>query len=67
MIPYGFYLRAMFYNKKLLAEAGVDEPPKTMDEFMAASEKVSKLARQVRLLPARRPGRPQRLDDDRPP
>jgi multiple sugar transport system substrate-binding protein len=43
MIPYGFYLRAMFYNKKLLAEAGVDGPPKTMDEFMAASEAVSKL------------------------
>lgn len=43
MIPYGFYLRAMFYNKKLLAEAGVAEPPKTMAEFMAASEAVSKL------------------------
>lgn len=43
MIPYGFYLRAMFYNKKLLAEAGVDTPPGTMDEFMAASEAVSKL------------------------
>lgn len=43
MIPYGFYLRAMFYNKKLLAEAGVATPPKTMDEFMAASEAVSKL------------------------
>ena len=43
MIPYGFYLRAMFYNKKLLAEAGVAVPPKTMDEFMAASEAVSKL------------------------
>lgn len=42
MIPYGFYLRAMFYNKKLLAEAGV-EPPKTMADFMAASEAVSKL------------------------
>jgi multiple sugar transport system substrate-binding protein len=43
MIPYGFYLRAMFYNKKLLAEAGVAAPPKTMDEFMAAAEAVSKL------------------------
>ena len=43
MIPDGFYLRAMFYNKKLLAEAGVATPPKTMDEFMAASEAVSKL------------------------
>ncbi|SCM76994.1 putative binding protein [uncultured Pleomorphomonas sp.] len=43
MLPYGFYLRAMFYNKKLLSEAGVAEPPKTLDEFKAASEKVSKL------------------------
>ncbi len=42
-IPYGFYLRAMFYNKKLLAEAGVDGPPHTMEEFMEASRKVSEL------------------------
>lgn len=42
-LPYGFYLRAMFYNRKLLAEAGVDGPPKTMDEFMEASRKVSEL------------------------
>src|SRR6478735_158661 len=43
MLPYGFYLRAMFYNKKLFQEAGVAEPPKTMDDFWAAAEKVSKL------------------------
>lgn len=43
MLPYGFYLRAMFYNKKLLAEAGVSAPPRTMEEFMAASAKVSAL------------------------
>lgn len=43
MLPYGFYLRAMFYNKKLLEEAGVAEPPKTMDEFLEASKKVSAL------------------------
>jgi len=43
MLPYGFYLRAMFYNRTLLEEAGISEPPKTMDEFMAASEAVSKL------------------------
>ncbi len=43
MLPYGFYLRAMFYNKKLFEEAGVAEPPKTLDEFRAAAEKVSKL------------------------
>ncbi len=44
MLPYGFYLRAMFYNKKLLSEASVAAPPKTMEEFTAASEKVSKLS-----------------------
>lgn len=43
MLPYGFYLRAMFYNKKLLEEAGVAAPPKTMDEFVEASKKVSAL------------------------
>lgn len=43
MLPYGFYLRAMFYNKKLLAEAGVAAPPRTMEEFMDASAKVSAL------------------------
>ena len=43
MIPYGFYLRALFYNKKLLEEAGVTEPPRTMEDFMAASKAVSEL------------------------
>ncbi|WP_159585313.1 ABC transporter substrate-binding protein [Chelativorans xinjiangense] len=43
MLPYGFYLRAMFYNKNLLDEAGVSEPPKTLDEFVEASQKVSEL------------------------
>ncbi|MBO9652672.1 MAG: sugar ABC transporter substrate-binding protein [Agrobacterium tumefaciens] len=43
MLPYGFYLRAMFYNKKLLAEAGVKEPPKSLDEFADASKKVAAL------------------------
>ena len=43
MLPYGFYLRAMFYNKKLFEEAGVAGPPKTLDEFRAAAEKVSAL------------------------
>ena len=42
-IPYGFYLRAMFYNKDLLAEAGVDGPPETLEEFRAASAAVSEL------------------------
>ncbi|MEJ6393477.1 sugar ABC transporter substrate-binding protein [Gymnodinialimonas sp. 2305UL16-5] len=43
MIPYGFYLRAMFYNRALLEEAGVAEPPRTMEEFAAAAAAVSEL------------------------
>jgi len=43
MLPYGFYLRALFYNKKLFAEAGVSEPPKTLDEFVDVAKKVSAL------------------------
>lgn len=43
MIPYGFYLRAMFWNKKLFKEAGLDGPPATLDDFMAANAKVSAL------------------------
>lgn len=39
-LPYGLYLRAMFYNKKLFAQAGVSEPPKTMDEFLDVSKKI---------------------------
>ena len=38
MIPYGFYLRALFYNKKLFKQAGLDGPPETMDDFMAAAK-----------------------------
>jgi multiple sugar transport system substrate-binding protein len=41
MLPYGFYLRALFYNKKLFADAGIAEPPKTLDAFLDASKKVS--------------------------
>jgi multiple sugar transport system substrate-binding protein len=43
MLPYGFYLRALYYNKKLFAAAGVNAPPKTLDEFVAVSQKVSRL------------------------
>jgi multiple sugar transport system substrate-binding protein len=43
MVPYGFYLRAMFWNKKLFEQAGLDGPPITLDDFMAASAKISKL------------------------
>ncbi len=42
-IPYGFYLRAMFWNKKLFEEAGIDGPPETMAEFMETSKTISEL------------------------
>jgi multiple sugar transport system substrate-binding protein len=43
MLPYGFYLRALYYNKKLFAAAGIKAPPETLDEFVAVSRKVSSL------------------------
>ena len=65
MLPYGFYLRAMFYNKDLLKEAGVEDAadharrvPRRRREGLGAPG-------QVRLLHARRPRRPQRLGDVR--
>lgn len=43
MIPYGFYLRAMFYNKVLFKQAGIDKPPVTMDDFATDAKKISAL------------------------
>ena len=43
MLPYGFYLRAMFYNKTLFKQAGIAEPPKTVDEFVADAKKIATL------------------------
>jgi multiple sugar transport system substrate-binding protein len=43
MVPYGFYLRAMFWNKRLFEQASLEGPPETMDDFMAASKKISEL------------------------
>ena len=34
MIPYGYYIRALFWNKKLFKEAGLDHAPTTLDEFV---------------------------------
>ncbi len=42
-IPYGYYLRAMIYNKKLFAQAGIEKPPLTMDEFYQTAAKLSEL------------------------
>ena len=43
MLPYGFYLRALYYNKKLFTAASVSAPPRTLDEFVAVAKKVSSL------------------------
>ncbi|MCB8839920.1 sugar ABC transporter substrate-binding protein [Aurantimonas sp. VKM B-3413] len=42
-LPYGFYLRALFYNKALFKDAGVENPPKTLAEFHHIAAKVAKL------------------------
>ena len=42
-IPYGYYLRAMIYNKKLFKQAGIEKPPLTMDEFYQTAAKLSEL------------------------
>ncbi|WP_296737982.1 extracellular solute-binding protein, partial [Mesorhizobium sp.] len=41
MIPYGYYVNALFWNKKLFKEAGLDRPPATLDEFVDFSKKIS--------------------------
>jgi multiple sugar transport system substrate-binding protein len=42
-IPYGFYVRAMFWNKKLFNQAGLSNPPATMTDFMEDAKKISTL------------------------
>jgi multiple sugar transport system substrate-binding protein len=41
-MPYGFYVRGMFYNKKLFKEAKISKAPKTFDDFTSAAEKITK-------------------------
>ncbi|MFA6156989.1 sugar ABC transporter substrate-binding protein [Mesorhizobium sp.] len=43
MIPYGYYVNALFWNKKLFKEAGLDGPPATLEDFIADSKKISAL------------------------
>lgn len=43
LMPYGIYLRALIYNRKLFKQAGIDAPPKTLDEFLQVSRKISAL------------------------
>lgn len=42
-VPYGYYLRALVYNKKLFAQAGIEKPPLTMEDFYQTAAKVSEL------------------------
>jgi multiple sugar transport system substrate-binding protein len=42
MIPYGFYLRGLYWNKKIFEEAGV-QPPTTIAEFVDVSNKIAAL------------------------
>ncbi|MFP3821484.1 extracellular solute-binding protein, partial [Bacillus sp. SIMBA_008] len=42
-LPSDYGPAAMFYNQKVLAEAGVEEPPATWDEFYEAAKKVRAL------------------------
>jgi multiple sugar transport system substrate-binding protein len=39
--------RALFYNKDLFAQAGIDAPPTTWDEFVSAAEKLTALGNGV--------------------
>ncbi len=41
MIPYGYYINALFWNRKLFKEAGLDGPPATLDDFVEYSKKIS--------------------------
>jgi multiple sugar transport system substrate-binding protein len=43
LLPYGLYLRALFYNRALFKQAGIAAPPKTMDEFYEDAKKISAL------------------------
>ncbi len=43
LLPYGLYLRALFYNKMVFKQAGIAAPPKTLEEFRADAKKISTL------------------------
>ncbi|WP_129668906.1 extracellular solute-binding protein [Phytoactinopolyspora endophytica] len=42
-LPFVATVNGMYYNNEILAEAGVDEPPETWDEFRDAAEKIEAL------------------------
>jgi multiple sugar transport system substrate-binding protein len=41
-LPYGFYVRGMFYNKVMFKDAGLKTAPRTFDDFAKFAAKVSK-------------------------
>lgn len=43
VLPYGLYLRVMFYNKAMFKQAGITAPPATMAEFLNVAQKISAL------------------------
>jgi multiple sugar transport system substrate-binding protein len=43
MVPYGFYIRAMFWNRKLFQQAGLTAAPTTLDEFVETARKITAL------------------------
>ena len=56
MVPYGYYLRAMFWNKKLFREAGLSDAAEDHRRVHGRGREDLGAPRQVRLLPARRTG-----------
>lgn len=38
LVPFGYHYAGVFYNTKVLADAGMTEAPKTWDEFLALCE-----------------------------
>jgi raffinose/stachyose/melibiose transport system substrate-binding protein len=39
-VPYTFHAEALYYNKALFKQAGIESEPKTYDELLAAAEKL---------------------------
>ncbi|WP_431985870.1 extracellular solute-binding protein [Streptomyces griseoflavus] len=46
-IPFVSSARALFYNKKIFADAGVTEPPKSWDDIKSAAERIRESAPDV--------------------
>lgn len=42
LVPFGYHYAGLFFNKKVMADAGVTEAPKTWDDFLALCETLKK-------------------------